>query len=1158
MVEEPWSSPRHVGPYQIHGVLGSGGMGVVYRGKHVDTGEAVAIKTIRAVTRTQLSGIRQEIHALTHLAHPGIVRIVASGIANGLPWYAMELIDGQTLRAHIRERLCADLSLTIGDGSDAGDIAMSLPRPSSDSRPTLDLAESLGIIWQLCSPLAYLHGQGIVHRDLKPDNIFIRPDGTPVIVDLGVSSQFASEGGREPLSSEGHLAGSLAYMAPEQRAGELVDARADLYALGVILFECITGQLPPTHSNWDARRPLAPDLSPQLDAVVRRLLAPRPADRFGYAEDVARALEQVAPTTHSHTAAAVTSYVYRSDLVGRDDIMASLEAAVTGLARDRSGGGVFLSGESGAGKTRLAVEVTKLAARRPITVVTCECTTVDVETTPDGRRPAGAPLEVLRPVLVAAADRGRELGAAEIERLFGPRSHLLAQYEPTVAALARESVHPEPSPLPPQEARAQVLAAFGEVVLALTDAMPLLLVIDDLQWIDELSLAALAWLLQSGLTGRPLLVLGTFRSEGLDGELAELLRFDGARVIEVVRLDERGVDKMVAGMLALPNPPRALVDFVARNTEGNPFFVAEYLRTAISDGALERTSTGEWRLNPQAAEPDALPAGLSQPRALAALLNRRLGGLDEASRAVVEWGALLGREFDAELVAAGFELDDADLSKTLAETLRTLRLRHILKEPHAGQLRFVHDKIREGAYERIAGDRRRALHERAGFMLEHRHPNSTELAPTLAHHFARAQLHDHASHHYARAADRARSAYANNEAIAQYRQAIDQARRFHADSSEPPAQPLAPDEQLLEAIGDLLAITGRQAEAKDACLEAIALLDPAARNARSRLYRKAGKAWETHHRHDEALRCYALAEQALADEPANDDAEASAWFGEWFAVQMARTWVYYWLAQVEELAALVETVRPVVERRATPLERAHFFQSLMHMDLRRDRYVAAARTVEFARASMAASSESGDVHEICGARFALGFTLLFHGALAESEATLALALAEAERLGDVPTQTRCLTYLMVVHRLRGDVATTRSTAKQVLAVADSGKMIDYLAAAHANLGWAALRDKDTAGSEAALRQVMEIWRSIGFEYPLQWMGRLPMIAHVVNTGAPIEQAREHARALLDTKQQQLPESLAAQLEAAATQSNPDQARALFTLAIGRAFEIGYL
>src|SRR5205085_1053735 len=147
------------------------------------------------------------------------------------------------------------------------------------------LAAILTLVQELCAPLAYLHGEGLVHRDLKPDNVLVRPNGQPVLMDFGLVTQFTGEVQRERLQVEGEISGTLAYMAPEQIRGEPVDARADLYSLGCILYELLVGH-PPflARSERELLRehlesvPLAPsrhggDLPSGLDALVLRLLA---------------------------------------------------------------------------------------------------------------------------------------------------------------------------------------------------------------------------------------------------------------------------------------------------------------------------------------------------------------------------------------------------------------------------------------------------------------------------------------------------------------------------------------------------------------------------------------------------------------------------------------------------------------------------------------------------------------------------------------------------------------------------------------------------------------------------------------------------------------------------------------------------------------------
>src|SRR5262245_56978914 len=343
--------PTQLGPYRIIGRLGAGGMGVVYRGRHVDSGLEAAVKTVLMPYGSDLAGLRCEIHSLARLAHPRVVRILDEGVDRGLPWYAMELLSGRTLADFVRE---------IGAGGER--------RAAAGGR----LREALALVRDLCDPLAFVHGMGIVHRDLKPSNIFIRADGSPVLMDFGLVSRFEGAVGREVIEVAGEISGTAAYMSPEQATGQFVDARSDLYALGCILYELVTGEPPFSgasstaiilqHLGVEPTPPsqLATGVPPALDTLIVRLLAKEPSARLGHADDVERALAELDPAAPPRLAAPARSYLYRPQLAGRDPIVASLAAR---LAAARQGRGSFalVGGESGLGKTYVAATVCRQA-----------------------------------------------------------------------------------------------------------------------------------------------------------------------------------------------------------------------------------------------------------------------------------------------------------------------------------------------------------------------------------------------------------------------------------------------------------------------------------------------------------------------------------------------------------------------------------------------------------------------------------------------------------------------------------------------------------------------------------------------------------------------------------------------------------------------------
>ena len=802
---------RVIGPYHLLGKLSSGGMGVVYRARHAETGAQVALKTVRVPESAMLRGIRREIHALRRIHHPGVVRVLAEGVHEGLPWYAMELLEGLTLRRYIDQLWKRDPASTLevatqavsapeaSPSSPASGVSFRLygPPPEAQRRvAAMDrLQEVLTLIRRLCSALAFLHGEGLVHRDLKPENIVIRPEGTPVLVDFGLAAGFGGGAlGRESLDVAGSMEGSYIYMAPEQIKGGLVDARADLYSLGCILHELVVGQPPFPGSGWDVLRrhlqdkPFAlnqwvRDAPQDLDALVLRMLAKAPRERIGYAADVGAVLAELgaedlfrSPPSLPGAEDLVASpprtprpYLYRPEFVGRHQLLAEMEARLE-RAREGHGGCLLIGGESGAGKTRVVMECAMSAGQRAFRVVTGGCLPLSGGAT--GEQRYGEPLHAFKPLLQALADECRHLGLQETQRLLGSHTRVLALYEPTLLDLPGQESLPELPKLPPQAARERLMRCLAETLTAFCAKDPLLLVVDDLQWADELSLNVLDFLREGFLGESHVLMVGTYRSEELHTPLRSLLSAPGVEHRALGQLDEPMVARMVEDMLALPSPPEPFVRFLTTRSAGNPFFVAEYLRTAIDERLLVRDLFGRWQM----AEGDDSLARLHEelplPGALHDLVGRRLEGLGAQARALLEVAAVLGREPDADVLAAAAQLGD----QQELEALEELRARHVLEDVGGGQLRFVHDKLREIAYEAIPPERRRGLHRSAALALEAMDVwggVSPALYPLLAHHWEQAQDHVWTFEYLEKAATHALQAGSHVEAAGYLRRALE-------------------------------------------------------------------------------------------------------------------------------------------------------------------------------------------------------------------------------------------------------------------------------------------------------------------------------------------------------------------------------------------------
>jgi tetratricopeptide (TPR) repeat protein len=357
----------------------------------------------------------------------------------------------------------------------------------------------------------------------------------------------------------------------------------------------------------------------------------------------------------------------------------------------------------------------------------------------------------------------------------------------------------------------------------------------------------------------------------------------------------------------------------------------------------------------------------------------------------------------------------------------------------------------------------------------------------------------------------------------------------------------------------MLAACGQQAEARGAYSDALARVESGERVSLARLYRKIGTSWQTHHRHGNALAAYRAAEAALAE-----DGDAS-WWQEWFQLQNDRIYVHYWLAQVDQITALVERVRPVVQERGTPLQRAVFFDGVLHMWLRRQRYQLGDQALDAAHQALDAALASGDAACMASARFMLGLALLFAGELGELERAdieMTRAVEDAERIGDVTLLSRCVTYAALIARRRGRVDDTERLAERSLALAQEARMLDYVGAARANLAWVAWRRNDIALARAHSEAALEPWDKLAKSYPygMQWPGRLLLILLELDD-EHLKRAVGHARVLLDQVQVALPAALARALAAATTAwdaGDRDRARDELARAVRVARDIGYL
>jgi tetratricopeptide (TPR) repeat protein len=470
--------------------------------------------------------------------------------------------------------------------------------------------------------------------------------------------------------------------------------------------------------------------------------------------------------------------------------------------------------------------------------------------------------------------------------------------------------------------------------------------------------------------------------------------------------------------------------------------------------------------------------------------------------------------------------------------------------------RFAHDKLRAGILDALPGNVRPGLHRQVAETLEGSFPERVEeRVGMLAHHWEQAEEPEKAIEYLLRAGDQARLAYANEEAIALYRAAIEQVGQLLRGEGEPSEEWRKTAVQLHEGLGDVLEWTGQHDEARDVYGSALVQVSKRDPIWQARLHRKIGNIWRLQRRYEEALQTYDLAETALGREPAE---AALEWWQERVQIQLERMWMYFWLDQWHEMSELADNVRPIVEQHGTPTQRVNFFISLGGMIFRRDRCVASEESLAFCQAALAISQESGNLSEIAWAQHMLGFNQLWHGDLDEAEEQMQTALRLAGRTGDVVHQSRCLNYLTILYRKRGQVEKTRHYISRSLAAATAAQMLEYVAVAKANLAWVAWREGNLFETRENGRAALKLWEQISFVYPIQWTALWPLIG-VALAQDQISEAVDYARALLEPTQQCLPDALTAVVEEAIKTwegGEAETARTYLSQAIELAQELG--
>jgi len=710
--------------YRLDEEIGLGGMGVVYRAYDDILKREVAVKVLSDTGlgtqgRTRLL---EEAQAAAGLKHPNIVAVHDAGEVDGSPFIVMELVDG----AALNERL-----------------------PDS-------LEEILAVTRQMCAALDHAHSNGVIHRDLKPENVLVEHDGRIKLVDFGLARSASSR-----LTSETSLAGTASYMAPELAMGVDYDERADLYALGVMLYELTTGEPPFTADTLvglitqHLRAPVVPPrarndkVPPAVDALIVQMLSKDPDDRPASAAQVLEILEQPGFLEVGSSRAEeipALERVARGRMVGRiseyEQARALWEKAMAG-----EGQLLLVSGEPGIGKTRLTSEMATHAE------VSSGQALVGASYA-EGSAPYAAFAQIIRQALPGSTGNGLELPDSTLADLLTLTPELRRHY-PEV---------PENPPMDPQAEQQRLFENFIIFFSALSERHPLMLVLEDSHWADSGTLSLLRHLARHTRQQR-LMILSTYREVELDEALpfhevlVDLRRERLGTRMKLTRLNRIQTREMLASLFAEEITPEFLAG-IFNETEGNPFFIEEVCKALVESGKLYYRD-GSWH------RPSMEELGI--PQSVRVTIQSRVSKLPESTQEMLRQAAVLGREFDFDTLVLASQLDE----DTLVDALEDAEHSQMIKDISTGQedvFAFTHALIPTTLVEGLRRLQRRRLNRRAAAAVESSHPEDFE---SLAHHYGEAGDDEQALAYHLLAGDRARGLYAYQEAIDNYQQALE-------------------------------------------------------------------------------------------------------------------------------------------------------------------------------------------------------------------------------------------------------------------------------------------------------------------------------------------------------------------------------------------------
>jgi len=736
------------GRYAVLKKFGEGGKGIVFKARDTALDRVVAIKMLKNPVSAgeAYSRFITEARSVAKLSHPNIVSIHDIGKEDEKPFFVLEFVEGHDLR---------DLIDTSLEGK-------------------CDIQTVLRIGIDVCNALQYAHSQSILHRDIKPENIKVTPEGVAKLMDFGLARML----GQPRQTQEGVIVGTVAYVAPEVALGKGVDARSDLYSLGAVLYEAVTGK-PPFPGDDSVKiifshihdYPTSPDrLNPKvpytLAECIMKLLEKDPEKRYPSAADLHKVLRDIAEQSLKETVPPTQKPILivpsprpagrkEIQLVDRVEEMNLLREAVDRAVRGE-GSLLFLRGEPGIGKTRLTREMGAYARLRGMNVLHGRCPALLTMT---GIPPYVLWSEVIRDYMQAS-------GPEQLYRVIGfypaEVSKLVPELRQKLGAV------PQSVQIDPEHERDRLFEAVSQFITNVSKEAPLLVVLDDLQWTDQSSLLLMHYLAR-GVSRERLLLVGAYRDNEVDEKhplfrvLAELNRERLLQAVPLKRMSLDDVSEMIKQILEQDDVPREFCELAYQKTGGNPFFVEEVIRSLREEQLIFREGN-RWKIKEV--------SGIEFPETVKGVVEARIGRLDDECRNLLTMASFVGYDFSFKALRGVTGFEENKLVDLLEKMIRMGQIRaRVVRGEDACS--FADAIVRDVVHEEVSPLMHRRLHNVVGNALETVYDSKIdEHLAELAYQFLEGGDRAKALDYFLKAGEKAVKVYAHGEASTYFQSAL--------------------------------------------------------------------------------------------------------------------------------------------------------------------------------------------------------------------------------------------------------------------------------------------------------------------------------------------------------------------------------------------------